>query len=254
MGRHNVTVLLCTAALAGLLATWLAVAPGRQAQAPARAAALVPAASAATLLQRGGSPFARGLTLERQPLAKDDFERRVLSVIAELERGPWYANVPQRDGRFLRQITEAINARYVVEIGTSSGYSGLWFALALKRTGGKLYTHEIDPERIRIAQANFRKAGVEDLIEIIPGDAHQTVLQHEGPIDLVFIDADKPGYPDYLEKLLPKVRPDGVILGHNMRRPAPSPEYVKAVTTSPELETTFLFMDAAGMAFTIKKR
>lgn len=201
-----------------------------------------------------GSPFRGGFTLEKEPLAADEFEERVLSVIKEMERGPWYANVPQRDGRFLRQIAEAINAKYVVELGTSTGYSALWFSLALKRTGGKLYTHEIDPERIRMARENFRKAGVEDLIEIIPGDAHETVLRHEGPIDLVFIDADKQGYPDYLRKLLPKVRPGGVIIAHNMNRPAPSPEYIELVTTNPRLETTFIFMDAAGIGLTLKKR
>ncbi len=200
------------------------------------------------------SPFRGGLTLEKEPLAKDPFERKVLEVLHEMERGPWFANVPQRDGRFLRQVAEAIGARYVVEIGTSTGYSALWFSLALKETGGKLYTHEIDPERIRMARENFEKAGVADLIEIIPGDAHETVLRHKGPIDLVFIDADKPGYPDYLEKLLPKVRPGGVILAHNMNRPAPDPRYIEMVTTNPDLETTFLFMDAAGIGFTIKKR
>ncbi|HEX8202616.1 MAG TPA: class I SAM-dependent methyltransferase, partial [Isosphaeraceae bacterium] len=121
-------------------------------------------------------------------------------------------------------------------------------------TGGHLYTHDLDPERIKVARENFRKAGVEDLITVIEGDAHETVGQHKEPIDVVFIDADKPGYPDYLQKLLPLVRPGGLILAHNMRRPAPDPRYIEAITTNPDLDTSFLLMDGAGVGVTLKKR
>ena len=74
------------------------------------------------------------------------------------------------------------------------------------------------------------------------------------PIDVLFIDADKPGYADYLKKLLPLVRPGGLIIAHNMHRPAPSPDFIKAITTDPELESLFLNMHAAGIAVTLKKR
>ena len=59
---------------------------------------------------------------------------------------------------------------------------------------------------------------------------------------------------DYLRKLLPLVRPGGLIVGHNMHRPAPSPDYIEAITTDPNLETVFLNMHAAGVGLTIKKR
>jgi caffeoyl-CoA O-methyltransferase len=194
------------------------------------------------------------MTLEKPPLPKDDGERRILAVLQAMAQEGGVPHVPERDGRFLRQMVEATGARYVVELGTANGYSALWMALALRKTGGKLYTHEIDLDRIETARENFRKAGVEDIIEIIPGDAHETVTRHRGPIDLLFIDADKEGYLDYLQKLLPVVRPGGLILSHNMNYPKPDPKFVEAITTNPDLETTFVFMDAAGIGVTLKKR
>ena len=81
--------------------------------------------------------------------------------------------------------------------------------MALRKTGGKLYTHDIDPGRIAVARENFKKAGVEDLITIIEGDAHQTATKNTDPIDVLFIDAEKEGYDAYLKELLPYVRPGG---------------------------------------------
>jgi predicted O-methyltransferase YrrM len=71
---------------------------------------------------------------------------------------------------------------------------------------------------------------------------------------MLFLDADKEGYLDYLNKLLPKVRPGGLIVAHNMRQPAPYPDFVKAYTGNPDLETLFLNMHAAGIGVALKKR
>lgn len=187
-------------------------------------------------------------------LAKDDEEKRILAVLEELAPLRQYQIVSPTDGRLLRLLTEAVGAKRVVEIGTSIGYSGIWFCLALRTTGGHLYTHEINPERIKLAKANFEKAGVAHLVTIIEGDAHETVLQHKEPIDIVFLDADKTGYVDYLEKLLPLVRPGGLIIAHNMRPGSADPRFVEAITKNPELETSFLLMEGAGMSVTLKKR
>jgi predicted O-methyltransferase YrrM len=193
-------------------------------------------------------------SLDKPPQAASDAEQRILSVADDMSQGEWYANVSPTDGRFLRQLTEAVGAKRVVEIGTSSGYSGLWFALALRTTGGHLWTHELDSKRAEMARNNFKKAGVDDLITVIEGDAHKTVSQHNEPIDVLFLDADKPGYVDYLEKLLPLVRPGGLILAHNMRQPEPDSRYIEAITTNPQLETTFVLMNGAGIGVTLKKR
>jgi predicted O-methyltransferase YrrM len=192
--------------------------------------------------------------LQKPALPRDEGEKRMLEALDVARTGQRYANVSTADGRLMRQLTEAVGAKVVVELGTSTGESGIWFAMALRKTGGKLYTHDIDPERIKVARENFRRAGVEDLITIIEGDAHETVKQHKEPIDVLFLDADKEGYLDYLQKLLPLVRPGGLILAHNMNRPRPDPRYIEAITTNPELDTSFLLMDGAGIGLTLKKR
>jgi caffeoyl-CoA O-methyltransferase len=209
---------------------------------------------------RGGPGRGPGGAMEaagdpgKPPLPKDDGERRILAALEQARRGERYANVSTADGRLLRQLAESIGARRVVELGTSTGESGLWFSLALRKTGGKLYTHDIDAGRIAVARENFKRAGVEDIVVITEGNAHQTAPRNKDPIDILFIDAEKEGYDAYLKELLPYVRPGGLIIAHNMRRPTPNPRYIEAITTSPDLDTSFVLMDGAGVGITLKKR
>ena len=156
----------------------------------------------------------------------------------------------------LRLLAEASGARTVVELGTSNGYSGLWFSLALSKTGGHLTTFDIDKGRFEMARNNFKKAGVDGIVTQVLGDAHKEVARLKDPIDLLFIDADKQGYLDYLTKtkLLPLVRPGGLIVAHNMASPLPDPAFVKATTTNPKLETLFVNMESMGLGITLKKR
>lgn len=224
--------------------------PGRRAAirrslALGAAAALIPAAARAQW---------RRATAERPPLAGSPEEKRVLAVLDDVRRNQGYSSVPEEDGRLLRVLTEAIGAQQVVEIGTSTGYSGLWLLLALMKTGGRLTTYEIDRGRHQAARQNFERAGVLQQATLVLGDAHAEVAKLRGPLDLVFIDADKEGYPDYLQKLAPLTRPGGVIVAHNMASPPPDPRYVEAVTTNPALETLFLNMHNAGVGVTLKKR
>ncbi len=185
------------------------------------------------------------------PAASSSGEQRVLSVLDELQRnGGTYLSVNVSDGRMLRLLAEAVDAKNVVEIGTSTGYSGLWLCLALQKTGGRLTTFEYDAGRAAAARANFKKAGVDAQTTVVQGDAHQTIPQLKAPIDILFIDADKEGYADYLNKLLPLVRSGGLILAHNVDS---SDAYVQAVTTNPALETLF-YSSGGGLGITLKKR
>lgn len=138
----------------------------------------------------------------------------------------------------------------MVELGTSTGLSGLWLCLALQKTGGKLTTFEYDGGRAATARGHFKKAGVDQIVTVVEGDAHQTIARLKEPIDVLFIDADKEGYVDYLNKLLPLVRPGGLILAHNVDM---ANDYEKLVTTNPALETLF-YTPGEGMAITLKKR
>jgi caffeoyl-CoA O-methyltransferase len=190
------------------------------------------------------------------PLPKDDSEKKLLAALTEIaqQRTPGAASVPPGDGRILRVLAESLGAKHVVELGTSTGYSGVWFCLALRQTGGKLTTFEIDAGRAALARRNFEKAGVADLVTLVEGDAHEKVSAVKGPIDLVFLDADKTGYVDYLKTLLPLVRPGGLIVAHNMTEQHADPPFVKAITTNPSLETVFLNLEASGIGVTLKKR
>jgi caffeoyl-CoA O-methyltransferase len=182
------------------------------------------------------------------PVAGSPAEAKVLAVLDRMAAsGETYLAVGAETGRMLRLLAESTGAKHAVEIGTSTGYSGLWTLLGLRATGGRLTTFELDPGRAEQARQHFREAGVETLVEVVVGDAHETVKRLEGPIDLLFLDADKEGYASYLKTLLPLVRPGGLIAADNV---AMAPEYVTAVTTDPHLDTVFF----GQLAVTLKKR
>lgn len=191
---------------------------------------------------------------EGPPLAATPEEKRVLEVLADVYRNHRYLSVPEEDGRLLRVLAESIGARQIVELGTSTGYSGLWLLLGLAKTGGRLTTFEIDRGRHELARSNFERAGLGGQAHLVLGDAHAEARKLKGPFDLVFLDADKEGYLDYLRVLLPLVRPGGLVVAHNMASPAPDPAYVKAITSDAALETVFLNMHDAGVGVTLKKR
>ncbi len=206
---------------------------------------------------QGRPMYGRGdaAATENAPVPKTEQEKKILGILDDMEKNQsrGMMNVPIEDGRLLRLLTEAVNAKNVVEIGTSNGYSGIWLCLALQSTGGKLTTYEIDAQRAALARENFKRAGVDKIVTLIEGDAHEEVTKLKEPIDVLFIDADKEGYIDYLKKLLPLVRPGGLILAHNIDMRGQLQDYVTAVTTKPELETVF-YRQGGGMGVTLKKR
>ncbi len=188
-------------------------------------------------------------TSENPSLAKDESEKRILSVLDDIREGPV---TDELHGKLLRILAKSTNAKNVVEIGTGNGYSAIWLCLGLKATGGKLLTHEIDHDKVLLARANFKRAGVENLVTVVEGDAHETVARLKEPIDILFMDAEG-GNLDYLIQLLPLVRPGGLILADNMSKPRPSPQFIKAITTNPNLETIFLNMRSTGIGLMVKK-
>jgi len=187
---------------------------------------------------------------EKAPIPKDENEKNILAVLDDIITNQRYLNVPQNDGRLLRLLAESKNAKQVVELGTSTGYSAGWLGMALQKTGGKLTTYEIDAGRAAAARANFKKAGLADIITVIEGDAHEKLTQFKDPVDIVFLDADKEGYIDYLNKLLPQLRPGGLIIAHNITPGSADPRFIEAITTNPALETIV----RSGVSLTLKKR
>jgi predicted O-methyltransferase YrrM len=198
---------------------------------------------------RGGGPGQGDSQLQKPPVPKDDNEKKILGVLDDILARQSYRNVPPQDGRLLRLLAETMKAKNIVEIGTSTGYSGIWFGMALRKTGGKLTTFEIDAQRAATARANFKRAGMADIITLVEGDAHEEVKKLKDTIDILFLDADKEGYVDYLEKLLPLIRPGGMIIGHNINPRMADPKFMEAITTNPNLETII----RSEVSLTLKK-
>jgi caffeoyl-CoA O-methyltransferase len=150
--------------------------------------------------------------------ADDALDRRVRAFL-EKHRGQWYdMNVPSPDGQILHDIVLKHRLGRALEIGTSTGHSGVWIAWALAKTGGRLTTIEIDPGRHAEAKRNFEEAGVAALVDARLADAHDLVRQLPGPFDFVFSDADKDWYLQYFRDLEPKLEVGGCFTAHNVLR------------------------------------
>ena len=130
-------------------------------------------------------------------------------------------NVSPNQGRLLRLMVEIAGARRILEIGALGGYSAIHLARGLPEDG-ELISLELDEHHADVARNNVERAGLSDIVEVRVGDAHRLLTNlienGEEPFDLVFIDADKEGYPDYLEASLRLVRPGSLILGDNTIR------------------------------------
>lgn len=178
-----------------------------------------------------------------QTQSSNGLSENTKAVLQELEKMQGrYSNVPPSDGQFLNMLINIAKAQNVLEVGTSNGYSAIWIALALVRTGGFLTTIEIDHERVMMAKDNLKKAGLASRVKVIEGDAHKIVPTLEGKFDFVFLDADKGREHDYFSYLYPnKLKPGSIILVHNaiqmkgmMRR------YIELISSHPEFDTVFV--------------
>lgn len=172
------------------------------------------------------------------------------------EQGRWRdMNVPYQDGQVLYDLIVKNNYRNVLEIGTSTGLSGVWIAWALSKTGGKLTTIEIDERRHGIAVANFKKTGLAPYVSAVRGDAHKLVYELKGPYDLVFTDADKSWYIKYFDALHPKLEQGGTFAAHNVLNTGMSgiPEFVEYVKGREDYVTTIDRSSRAGISLSRKQ-
>ncbi len=130
-------------------------------------------------------------------------------------------NVAPNQGKFLMLLARALTARSILELGTLGGYSTIWLARALP-TGGRVITLEADVAYADVARSNIERAGLADVVDVRVGRAQDTLpaLVSEGgdPFDLIFIDADKESYPEYLGWSLDLSRPGTVIVADNVVR------------------------------------
>jgi predicted O-methyltransferase YrrM len=132
-------------------------------------------------------------------------------------------NVSPTQGKLLHILARAQGARRILELGTLGGYSTIWLARALPQ-GGRLVTLEANPKHAEVARQNIARSGLTQLVELRLGSAldslKQMVAAGDAPFDFIFIDADKPGYPDYLIWTLKLSRPGTMIIADNVVRNA----------------------------------
>lgn len=139
------------------------------------------------------------------------------ALAANAEAGMPTHDLSAVQGKFLALLVKLSNARRVLEIGTLGGYSTIWMARALP-AGGLITSIELDPARAQIAIKNCESAQCSDKVDIRVGAATEVLPELQGPFDLIFIDADKPNNPIYLEWALKLARPGTVIVGDNVVR------------------------------------
>jgi predicted O-methyltransferase YrrM len=178
---------------------------------------------------------------------------QVLKSIRAADKGQ--LAVSEEDGKFLRLTVAAAGTKQALEIGGASGYSAIWIGLGLRESGGRLTTIEFDPVRAKEAAENVRRAGLQDVVRVVPGDAFKQIPQLTGTFDFVFLDAWKPDYKKFFDLVFPRVTPGGLFLAHNVvNKKAEMLDFLGAITTHPHAFTTTVTAGHEGISVTYKKR
>jgi len=141
----------------------------------------------------------------------DALERR-----QDLPRHQRLRQVTPDVGRFLHTLVLCTRPRFILEIGTSGGYSTMWLATAARSVGAAVVTLEIDPLKVELATSNLREAGLDDAVTIVQGDAFDYLRDRREPVDFVFLDAEKEDYVRFLELVVPLLPVGGVLVADNL--------------------------------------
>jgi predicted O-methyltransferase YrrM len=145
------------------------------------------------------------------------------------------------DAMMLRILAESAGAKRGVEVGSANGFGAINMGIAFERTGGHLYTLEIDPRRVKECRENLKKVGLENTVTCIEGDALKTLPTLEGEFDFVFIDAVKRDYLKYFKLIEPKLKPGAVIVADNVIRSARAMEdFLRFIQESPKYDTVII--------------
>jgi predicted O-methyltransferase YrrM len=149
----------------------------------------------------------------------------------------------------------ASGAKHALEIGAADGYSAIWIGLGLRQTGGRLTTIEYDPARARGAADNVRRAGLADIVTVIPGDAFQQIPRIPGAVDFVFLDAWKQDYKRFLDLVMPRLGPRALFLAHNVvNKESEMRDFLDAIHNDPRLVTSIVKPGHEGMSMSVKIR
>jgi caffeoyl-CoA O-methyltransferase len=161
--------------------------------------------------------------------------------------------VSEEDGRFLRVMVASSGATRALEIGGANGYSAIWIGLGLRQTGGHLTTIEYDPARAKVAAENIRKAGLAEVVTVVPGDAFKEIPKLAGEFDFVFLDAWKRDYKRFFDMVYPRLRPRGLFLAHNVvNKQGEMQDFLGVIQNNPAIMTTIVRPSGEGMSVSVK--
>jgi predicted O-methyltransferase YrrM len=150
-------------------------------------------------------------------------------------------NTTPGDAMMLRILVESRGARRGIEVGSASGFGAVNMGIAFERTGGQLYTLEIDPKRAEETRQNLRKVGLEKTVTVVEGDALKTLPTIDGEIDFIFIDAVKSDYLKYFKIVEPKLKRGAVVVGDNViQSQRAMADFLNYVTTNPSYDTVII--------------
>ena len=173
-------------------------------------------------------------------LEAEDTKEREEGVARELRA----RQVARSTGQFLFSLVAPQWDCEVLEIGGSRGYSSIWLGAGVRYFGGRVLSLEADPAKVEAWRANVAEAGLEETVDLIAGDAFETLPQIDDVFDIVFIDAEKDDYERLFQLVRGKVEPGGLFVADNvLSHPDPLAEYSKARQADPTLESLTLPLD-----------
>ena len=141
----------------------------------------------------------------------------------------------------LRILIESTNAKRGIEVGVAAGFGAINMGIAFERTGGHLYSLEIDPKRAEDSRQNVAKVGLEKTVTLMQGDALKLLPDLKGEFDFIFIDANKPDYLKYLKAIEPKLKRGAVVVGDNVIVSARAmADFLTYLQTSPDYDTVII--------------
>ncbi|GAB5534467.1 MAG: class I SAM-dependent methyltransferase [Rubricoccaceae bacterium] len=156
-----------------------------------------------------------------------------------------YIAISREQGELLYALLCATRATRIVEFGASFGISTLYLGAAARQTGGTVISTEIEPEKCRVARENIAEAGLDDIVTILEGDAMQTLLDLEGPIDHLFLDGWNDLYLPLLELLEPRFAPGATLVTDNARFASAKP-FIRHLKGRPETYATTTLKTSKG--------
>jgi predicted O-methyltransferase YrrM len=178
--------------------------------------------------------------------------QKVLTEIREKDKGQ--LAVSEEDGKFLRLLIASTKRRHALEIGGASGYSAIWMGQAMRETGGRLVTIEYDPVRAKELADNIRRVGLNDVVQVIAGDAFAEIPKIPGTFDFVFLDAWKRDYKRFLDLVYPRLDKGGLFTAHNVvNKRTEMGEFLDAIQRNPALWTAIVAPSGEGISLSYKK-